>query len=149
MFLMMSVLGATGLAAAMALIPILVHLLHRQKVTPIAWGAMQFLLETPLKVRRRRRIDNWLLMLVRITTLRKLKPNLSKGDIPKAVAAARDLLVHGYNTRKLILIVSDNQRTNWEPNAEQIWRQAEGKPLGPIDDLATSQIPVFNIPVTG
>src|SRR3954470_17228802 len=69
MFLMMSVLGATGLAAAMALIPILVHLLHRQQVTPIAWGAMQFLLETPLKVRRKRRIDNWLLVLIRIAIL--------------------------------------------------------------------------------
>ena len=66
MFLMLSALGATALAAAMAAIPILVHLLHRQKVTPIAWGAMQFLLETPLKVRRRRKIDNWLIMLVRV-----------------------------------------------------------------------------------
>src|SRR4051812_37901798 len=72
MFLMMSVLGATGLAAAMAALPILVHLLHRQKVTPISWGAMQFLLETPLKVRRRRKVDNWLLMLVRIAILASL-----------------------------------------------------------------------------
>ncbi|HVT81150.1 MAG TPA: BatA domain-containing protein, partial [Phycisphaerae bacterium] len=48
------------------IIPVLVHLLHRQRVTPIQWGAMQFLLETPLKVRRRRKIDNWLLMLVRM-----------------------------------------------------------------------------------
>src|SRR3954463_11239832 len=69
MFLMLSALGVTVLAGTLALIPLVVHLLHRQKVTPIAWGAMQFLLESPLKVRRRRKIDNWLLMLVRMGIL--------------------------------------------------------------------------------
>jgi len=68
-FLMMSLLGAGALAAALAVIPLIVHLLHRQKVTPVAWGAMQFLLESPLRVRRRRKIDNWLLMLVRMAIL--------------------------------------------------------------------------------
>src|ERR1043166_4266173 len=62
MFLMASILGGLGLVV----IPVLVHLLHRQKVTPVAWGAMQFLLESPLRLKRRRRIDNWLLMLVRM-----------------------------------------------------------------------------------
>src|SRR5690349_9205737 len=65
MFLMSFILyGSLG-----ALIPIIVHLLHRQKTTPIAWGAMQFLLETPLKMRRRQRIDHWLLMLLRMAIL--------------------------------------------------------------------------------
>src|SRR6185437_9103228 len=62
MFLMSFILWG-GLLAG---IPILVHLLHRQKTTPIAWGAMQFLVETPLKLRRRQRVDHWLLMLLRI-----------------------------------------------------------------------------------
>src|SRR4051812_24239600 len=68
-FLMMSMMAAGALAAGLAVIPLIVHLLHRQKVTPVAWGAMQFLLESPLKVRRRRKIDNWLLMLVRMGIL--------------------------------------------------------------------------------
>ena len=63
MFLMGSLLFG-GLLAG---IPVVVHLLHRQKTTPIEWGAMQFLLETPLTVRRRQRIDNWLVLLVRRT----------------------------------------------------------------------------------
>src|SRR3954470_15899987 len=89
MFLMMSVLGATGLAAAMALIPILVHLLHRQQVTPLAWGAMQFLLETPLKVKRRRRIDNWLLMLVRMLILLLIALLLARPSIKNNALVAR------------------------------------------------------------
>src|SRR3954467_11077480 len=62
MFLMSSLLFASVLGC----IPVIGHLLRRQTVTPIAWGAMQFLLESPLKARRRRSIDDWLLMLVRI-----------------------------------------------------------------------------------
>ena len=33
-----------GLLAAA--IPVVVHLLHRQRTTPVPWGAMQFLLES-------------------------------------------------------------------------------------------------------
>ena len=31
----------------LASIPIVIHLLHRQRTTPIRWGAMRFLLESP------------------------------------------------------------------------------------------------------
>src|SRR3954451_4890185 len=55
-----------GLAAVAASIPIIIHLLHRQRTQPILWGAMQFLLESPLQQRRRKKVDHWLLMLLRI-----------------------------------------------------------------------------------
>lgn len=259
MFLMTSILGG----CALAVIPIIVHLLHRQKVTPLAWGAMQFLLESPLKVKRRRKIDNLLLMLVRmaillilalllarpairttsLTTttpvdvavvidhsmtmglrtaaapgqgaapaagngtlfdrgidvaervskmlpssgtmsivlaehsprvvtpvplkmgidarandgtprgewgrdldmLRKLKPGMTKGNMAPAVASARELLLHGSNTRKIILVVSDHQRTNWEPGEETEWKLALGN-AGTVDDRVGG-IAVYSMPV--
>src|SRR4030095_4527174 len=55
-----------GLAVVAASIPIIIHLLHRQRTQPILWGAMQFLLESPLQQRRRQKVDHWLLMLLRI-----------------------------------------------------------------------------------
>ena len=261
MFLMMSVLGVTVLAAALAGIPLVVHLLHRQKVTPIAWGAMQFLLESPLKVRRRRKIDNWLLMLVRMAILallvmllarpvwrtenlststpadvaivldhsmtmgmrtpgaagpgnhastgtlfeqavdvaekvskmlpssgtmsiilaensskvmtptpikmgpfqragdgtpagewanelrilRGLKPGMTRGNMAAGVAAAREVLSHGYNTRKIIFVVSDQQRSNWMPEQEGLWKLA----LGNVDVTSDRMgaISVFSVPV--
>ena len=233
MFLMPWILAGGFLAG----IPILIHMLNRQKTEPIAWGAMQFLLESPLKMRRKRRIDNWLLMLVRMAVvglvvlllarpvarthdlkttapmdvavvidhslsmgmrgggggaagetlfeqgvdeaeriskmlpsggtmsvvlaehsprmitaapvkmglterandgtpkgqwaadlqaLRKLRPGTQKANIAPAVAAARDLVTHGNNGRKWILIISDQQRTNWDPGNEGAWKLAEG-----------------------
>jgi hypothetical protein len=267
MFLMMSVLGVTALAAGLAAIPLVVHLLHRQKVTPIAWGAMQFLLESPLKVRRRRKIDNWLLMLVRmailiflamllarpvwrtenLTTsapldvavvidhsmtmgmrttnanlggtplphggasagtlfdqgvdlaervsrmlpssgtmciilaentpkvmtptpikmgplarasdgtpagewanqlriLHGLKPGMTKGNIAPAIAAAGDVVSRGYNPRKIVLVVSDQQRTNWAPEEDSVWKLAIGSIDAASDRLGA--IPVCAVPVT-
>jgi len=231
MFLMPWILAGGFLAG----IPIVIHMLNRQRAQPIAWGAMQFLLESPLKLRRRRRIDNWLLMLVRMAVvglvvlllarpvartrdlktttpmdvavvidhslsmglrggagggetlfeqgvdvaerisrmlpsggtmsivlaehspriitsapvklglseragdgtpkgqwaadlqaLRKLKAGTQKANIAPAVAAARDLVAHGNNGRKWILVISDQQRTNWDPGNEGAWKLAEG-----------------------
>src|SRR5215213_10169316 len=56
-------------ALAAVSIPILIHLLHRQRTTPVKWGAMQFLLESPLQLKRRRRVDHWLLMLLRMAAV--------------------------------------------------------------------------------
>ena len=48
-----------------ALIPIIVHLLRRQKTTPIAWGAMQFL-QISERTRRKVFLEEVLLMLIRM-----------------------------------------------------------------------------------
>ncbi len=262
MFLMPWILFGGFLAG----IPVVIHLLHRQKIQPIAWGAMQFLLESPLKIRRRKKIDNWLLMLVRmailailvvllarpvlkttdlktnipfdvavvidhsmtmgmrtsavpipasagggpaptgqtlyeqgvdvaekisrmlpsggtmsivlaehsprivtaspvkmglserstdgspagqwaadLNALHKLKPGTTKGNIAPAVAAARDLVSHGNNTHKWILVISDQQRTNWDPGNDGLWKLALGISDNPNSPSTT---PVYSYPIT-
>src|ERR1700733_14551422 len=58
---------AAGLLAAS--IPIIIHLLHRQKTTPLLWGAMIFLKQSPLQMKRRKQVDHWLLMALRMAAL--------------------------------------------------------------------------------
>lgn len=83
MFLMGSML--VGLLAVS--IPVIIHLLHRQRTTPLRWGAMQFLIETPLQKKHRKNVDHWLLMLLRMAALALL-----------AFVLARPLWIHGaYN----------------------------------------------------
>jgi hypothetical protein len=263
MFLMPMILGASALAA----VPVVVHLMRRQEVTPVSWGAMQFLLETPLKMKRRRSIDNWLLLLVRMAILlslafllsrpvvqnatlvsttpvdvaivldhsltmgkvaaqatpaagggggaaakpaaagatlfdnglataeklarmlppsatvsvvlaehspiivtptpiklgitardargeprgewaktlqylHQLTPGMTKANIPAAVGAARELVAHGYNPRKVILIISDDQRSNWYPADDSLWKLAAG-PAG----TASSSLAIYSLPL--
>src|SRR5271170_2342045 len=248
MFLMSSILFGTLLAA----IPIVVHMLRRQKSMPIEWGAMQFLLETPLRARRRRSIDNWLLMLVRMAILiflafamarpllrgssfvtstpldvavvidhslsmgrrgapnaggngtlfddgvktaerlstmlpatasisvviaehspriitplpitldssnksgdqtprgewatvlqqlHELKPGITDANIPQAVEAATEVVNRGRNIRKLIIIVSDEQRSNWSIGSDTAWQAA----LSGTRDL--SALPIYALPM--
>jgi cell division protein FtsX len=58
----------SGMLVALAgvSIPIIIHLLHRQRTQPIQWGAMQFLLVSPLQQKRRKTVEHWLLMLLRM-----------------------------------------------------------------------------------
>src|SRR5690348_6916793 len=60
-----------GMLAALAgvSIPIIIHLLHRQRTQPIQWGAMQFLLESPLQQKKRKIVEHWLLMLLRMLVI--------------------------------------------------------------------------------
>jgi von Willebrand factor type A domain/Aerotolerance regulator N-terminal/Beta-galactosidase trimerisation domain len=52
-----------GLAAAG--VPVLIHLLNRRKYREVPWAAMRFLLAAIRKNRRRLRVEQWLLLLIR------------------------------------------------------------------------------------
>lgn len=51
------------------LIPVIIHLLHRQKFRRVRWAAMEFLLAALKKTRKRMRLENLLLLLLRILVL--------------------------------------------------------------------------------
>ena len=81
----MTFLSASLLVGVLAAaVPVIIHLLHRQRTVPVPWGAMQFLLESPLQFRRRKKVDHWLLLLARMAMLGLLafllaRPLLSEG----------------------------------------------------------------------
>ncbi|HYE98584.1 MAG TPA: BatA domain-containing protein [Planctomycetota bacterium] len=51
------------------LIPVILHLLHRQKFRRVRWAAMEFLLAALKKTQRRLQLENLLLLLLRILVL--------------------------------------------------------------------------------
>ena len=56
----LAIAGIVGIA-----IPILIHLLWRQRRKPVRWGAMRFLLEAYRRHRRRLQLEQLLLLAVR------------------------------------------------------------------------------------
>jgi len=50
-------------------IPVVIHLLHRQQARPVPWGAMQFLRSSPTRLRRKKTIEQWLLMALRMLAI--------------------------------------------------------------------------------
>ena len=60
-FLSIAFLFALPLASA----PILLHLFDRQRNVVIEWGAMQFLIEAARRRQSARRLQQWILLLLR------------------------------------------------------------------------------------
>src|SRR3990172_8073275 len=56
-----------GLAAIA--VPILVHLIQRERKTIVAFPSLMFIRRIPYQSVERRRIHNWLLLLLRITAM--------------------------------------------------------------------------------
>ena len=52
-------------ALAAAGVPVLIHLLNRRRFKEVTWAAMRFLLAAVRKNRRRIRVEQWLLLLIR------------------------------------------------------------------------------------
>ena len=59
--------------------------------------------------------------------LRKRKPGLSDGSVPDAIQAAREVIGRGRNGKKVIVVLSDHQRTGWHVPDLTAWNAAVGQ----------------------
>ena len=92
-------LAIAGLIAVA--VPIIIHLLARRRRRPIEWAAMRFLIEAFQKHRRRLRIEQLLLLVVRCLVLALLGVALARPllDAPKALDLG--------GSRAVFLVVDD------------------------------------------
>src|SRR4051812_49130875 len=58
---------ATG--AALAAIPIVIHILNRRRFKTVQWAAMEFLLRAMRKNRRRLKFEQWILLAIRCAVI--------------------------------------------------------------------------------
>ena len=73
-----------AIGGALAAVPILIHLLSRRKVRRVRWAAMDWLLAAMKRHQRRLRLENWLILLLRVAAILLLglalaRPILSDG----------------------------------------------------------------------
>jgi archaellum component FlaF (FlaF/FlaG flagellin family) len=79
-----------------------------------------------------------------LDALRKAKPGATRASIPDAVLAAREVIARGRNARKVIYVLSDGQRTNWEPTSLDKWAGAVGRRVKGVE----SNLTVYEVPLT-
>lgn len=63
-------------------IPVIIHMMHRSRTTPLDWGAMMFLQASDIVQKKRRDIEHWLLLLLRMALLALLAILLAKPLLP-------------------------------------------------------------------
>lgn len=73
--------------AAAVSIPIIIHLLNKRKFKIVDWAAMEFLLDADKKNRRRIRLENLILLLLRCLAVLLLALLLGRPFIPTSLAA--------------------------------------------------------------
>src|SRR5678810_912066 len=92
----MSFLAPLFFAALAGLaIPVLLHLTQREKKQIVRFPSLMFVRRIPYQSVRRRKIQNWLLLMVRMAALAMIilafaRPLLDSGSVPTAGATARE-----------------------------------------------------------
>lgn len=95
----MSFLAPLFFAALAALaIPVLIHLIQREKKQVVRFPSLMFIQQVPYKSVRRRRIHNWFLLMVRLAALALIvfafaRPFLERDDLDIATGGAREVVV--------------------------------------------------------
>lgn len=100
---------------ALGAIPILIYLINRQRYQRVPWAAMEFLLRAMKKHRRRLRIENLLLLLIRtaaviIFVLAMARPTLESGALPSLGSTGRSELL--LIDRSYSMALADAGRSN-------------------------------------
>jgi uncharacterized membrane protein len=73
-------------ALPLAAVPIIIHLLNRRRFTRVPWAAMEFLLKAMKRNRKRLRMEQWLVLLLRVLAILLLfslvsRPQLGGGGL--------------------------------------------------------------------
>jgi hypothetical protein len=89
--------------AALASVPILIYLVNRQRYRTVPWAAMEFVLRALKKNRRRLRLENLLLLAIRVAVILLLVLGLAR-PVGRAIGAIGDLA----EKRRQVTIVIDN-----------------------------------------
>jgi hypothetical protein len=77
-------------------IPVIIHLLHRQKYRRVRWAAMEFLLAALKKTQRRLRLENLILLLLRILIMLLLALAIARPFLSAAPGILQDSNTHHF-----------------------------------------------------
>lgn len=117
-----------GLAALA--IPIVVHLVHRERQEPLAFPSLMFLRRIPFRSARRQRIRNWLLFLLRCTALVLIAAAFARPWLNRPMSAG-DRAGNGRD----VIVVLDNSYSMERP---AVWRRAQDAARAEIGSLGAS-----------
>src|SRR4051812_15405608 len=105
-------------------IPIIIHLLHRQRTQPVLWGAMIFLRMSILQQKRRKRVEHWLLMLLRLALLALLVFLLSNVLLPNGCTLLGSLgKATGRPATDIAIVIDHSLSTQWLSGDKPVYQQ--------------------------
>ena len=126
---------ALALGAALAAVPLLIHIFNRQRHTPMPWAGMRFVLAAFKKTRRRSQFENLLLLLLRMAAIALLALALARpftsSDSPLAQLTEE--------RRDLVLILDSSASTGFRQDVETIFERIVDRARHLISGLKTGR----------
>ncbi len=108
---------ALAVGAALAVVPLLIHLLNRQRYRPMPWAAMRFVRAAWRRTRRRTRLENLLLLLLRMAGIALLALAVARpfagGESPLAALTE--------SRRDLVLLLDGSASTGWRGTTRSVF----------------------------
>ncbi len=109
------------LGALAVLSPVLIHLLNKRKFKIVDWAAMDFLLDADKRNRRRVRLENFLILLLRCLAMLLLGLLLARPFIPSGIAAGMlDSAQYEH-----IVILDDSLSTQVQASSQSAFEEAK------------------------
>ena len=121
--------------AVAVLLPIIIHLLNKRKFKVVDWAAMDFLLDADKKNRRRIRLENLLLLLLRCLAVLLIGLLLARPFIPTAVTAG---LIDAAQFERIVLL-DDSLSMQARLGNESAWEVARKRLTDLTNALAQDQ----------
>jgi hypothetical protein len=118
-------------AAAVSL-PIIIHLLNKRKFKIVDWAAMEFLLDADKKNRRRVRLENLILLLLRCLAVLLIAFLLARPFLPTSVTAG---LINAAQFERIVLL-DDSLSMQARLGNESAWEAASKRLLDLTSGLA-------------
>jgi len=107
---------ALAAGALLAAVPLIIHLLNRQRHKPLPWAAMRFVIAAYKKTRRRAQLENLLLLLLRMAAVALLAFALSRpfvgGDSPLAALTE--------TRRDMVLVLDGSASTSYREGVRSV-----------------------------
>ena len=132
-FLTSSGLMWAGVAAVS--IPIIIHLLNKRKFKIVDWAAMEFLLDADKKNRRRVRLENLILLLLRCLAVLLIGLLLARPFIPTSLTAG----ILNATQYERIVVLDDSLSMQARVGNESAWDQARLRLTRLTEALANDQ----------
>jgi len=129
-FLTNPLLAGIGLLAIS--VPIIIHLLNKRKFKIVDWAAMEFLLDAEKKNRRRVRLENLILLLLRCLAIFLLGLLLARPFFPTSMTAG---LLNAEQFERIVLL-DDSLSMQTRLGNDSIWELTRKKVIDLTNSLA-------------
>ncbi|MCH2104704.1 MAG: BatA domain-containing protein [Planctomycetes bacterium] len=123
---------ALAWGALLASVPILIHLLNRQRFRPTAWGAMRFVEAAWRRTRRRMQLENLLLLLLRAGAIALLALGLARPFLE----SSSPLAALTETRRDLVVILDASASMGHRESVETSFDRARARAVELFDELS-------------